>query len=42
LKRDAPLFKMQQRIVTVETAQELPNFLGNHCAQSPFPSTCPV
>ena len=42
LKRDPTLAEMEQRIVTVETAQELPKLVGDHCAQNPFPSTCPV
>jgi len=39
LKRDAPLPEVQQRIVTVETTQELPNPVGNHCAETPFQVT---
>jgi hypothetical protein len=31
------MLEMQQRIVTVETTQELPNPVGNHCAETPFP-----
>jgi hypothetical protein len=27
---------MQKRIVSVESAQELPNLIGNHCAETPF------
>jgi len=27
------MFEMQQRIVTVETTKELPNLVGNHCAE---------
>jgi hypothetical protein len=30
------MFEVQQRIVTVETTQELPNLVGNHCAETPF------
>jgi hypothetical protein len=33
LKRDPPLAEMQQGIVTVETAQELPKLVGDHCAE---------
>ena len=36
LQRDSPMFEMQQRIVTVETTKELPNLVGNHCAETPF------
>ena len=36
LKRDPSLAEMQQRIVTVETAQELPNLVGDHCTKTPF------
>ena len=35
------MFEMQQRIVTVETTNELPNLVGNHCAETPF-DTYPV
>ena len=41
LQRDSPLFEVQQRVVTVETTKELPNLIGNHCAETPF-KTYPV
>jgi len=31
------MLEVQQRIVTVKTTQELPNPVGNHCAETPFP-----
>jgi hypothetical protein len=30
------MLDVQQRIVTVETTQKLPNPVGNHCAETPF------
>jgi len=30
------MLEVQQGIVTVETTQELPNPVGNHCAETPF------
>jgi len=42
LKWDAATLEMQQRIVTVETTNELPNLVGNHCAETPFAALTPV
>src|SRR5436190_21343655 len=36
LQRHAALFEVQERIVSMETAQELPNLIGNHCPETPF------
>jgi len=30
------MLEVQQRVVTVETTKELPNLIGNHCAETPF------
>ena len=30
------MLEVQERIVAVETAQELPNLDGYHCAETPF------
>ena len=30
------MLEVQQGIVTVETTQELPNPVGNHCVETPF------
>jgi hypothetical protein len=27
---------MEERVVAVETAEKLPNLVGNHCAETPF------
>ena len=36
------MFKVQERVMTVETAQELSYLVGNHCAETPFDDLCPV
>ena len=33
------MLEMQKCIMPVETAEELPNLVGNHCAETPFQPT---
>jgi hypothetical protein len=42
LERHAPALEVQERVVPVETTQELPNLIGNHCAETPFQVAHPV
>lgn len=30
------MLEVQQRIMSMKTAEELPNLLGNHCPETPF------
>jgi hypothetical protein len=30
------VFEVQERIMPVETAEELTNLVGNHCPETPF------
>jgi hypothetical protein len=30
------MLEVQQRVMTLKTAQELANLVGNHCAETPF------
>ena len=36
LQRHPPMLEMQKCVMPVETAEELPNLIGNHCAETPF------
>lgn len=36
LQRHPTMLEVQKRIVPVEPAEELPNLVGNHCAETPF------
>ena len=36
LQRHPSMLEVQKRIVPVEPAEELPNLVGNHCAETPF------
>jgi hypothetical protein len=36
LERHTPLFKVQKRIMPVETAEELSDLVGDHCPETPF------
>jgi hypothetical protein len=38
LERQALTLEVQERVVSVETAEELSNLLGNHCCRNPFPN----
>ena len=42
LQRHASMLEMEQRVVSVKPADELPNLVRNHCAETPFLSTYPV
>ena len=39
LERQAPLLEVQERIVSVEAAEELSNLLANHYGATPFAIT---
>src|ERR1041384_7964598 len=36
LQRHPRALEVEERVVAVETAEELPNLVGNHCAATPF------
>ena len=36
------MFEVQERVVAVETADELPNLDGYHCAEAPFSHPHPL
>jgi hypothetical protein len=36
LERHAPSLEVQECVMSVETAEELPNLIGNHCPETPF------
>jgi hypothetical protein len=36
LERHAPSLEVQERVMSVESAEKLPNLIGNHCPETPF------
>ena len=36
LQRHAPVLEVQKCVMSVETTEELPNLVGNHCPETPF------
>ena len=42
LERHTPTLEVQECVMPVETTEELPNLIGNHCPETPFLGTHPV
>ena len=36
LQRHTPTLEVQECVMPVETTEELPNLIGNHCPETPF------